>query len=240
VATNPTYTPSELLRYLPDIYTEDPFLGQFLSAFEKVLLGRNDVDLCYQNGRFYASKTDPNIKNDSSNPLACYQGLEETIAGISTYFEADTTPQDFLEWLSGWVALTLRADVAPAIQRTFIGKAVWLYSLRGTIQGIKEIINIYVGTYPTITEMGKPFEIGVNSTIGVDTLLDSGAPHFFRVSINLNTTDQDQINKITQVVTSILDQEKPAHTFYALTVVTPTLEIGVHSTIGEDTLLGIP
>jgi hypothetical protein len=41
------------------------------------------------------------------------------------------------------------------------------------------------------------------------------------------------------VVTSILDLEKPAHTFYALTVVTPTLEIGVHSTIGEDTLLGI-
>jgi phage tail-like protein len=240
VATNPTHTPSELLRYLPDIYSEDPFLGQFLSAFENVLLGRNDIELCYQNGKFYPSQTDPGIDDDPSNPPVCYQGLEETIAGLATYFEADTTPQDFLEWLSDWVALTLRADVPVSIQRTFIGKAVWLYNMRGTIQGIKETINIYVGTYPTIDEMGTPFEIGISSTIGVNTLLDSGAPHFFRVSLNLNTTDTDQINKITQVVTSILDQEKPAHTFYALTVVTPTLEIGFHSTIGEDTLLGIP
>lgn len=37
-----TYAPSGLLQYLPAIYSEDPFLGQFLLAFEKILLGRED------------------------------------------------------------------------------------------------------------------------------------------------------------------------------------------------------
>ena len=40
--TETTYTPSELLQYLPAIYSEEPFLGQFLLAFEKILLGRDD------------------------------------------------------------------------------------------------------------------------------------------------------------------------------------------------------
>jgi hypothetical protein len=40
------------------------------------------------------------------------------------------------------------------------------------------------------------------------------------------------------VVTAILDMEKPAHTYYALEVETPTLQLGVHSTISVDTLLG--
>ena len=41
-----------------------------------------------------------------------------------------------------------------------------------------------------------------------------------------------------EVVTAIIDMEKPAHTFYVLDVVTPIFQIGVHSTIGVDTLLG--
>ena len=34
--------PSNLLDYLPAIYQSDPFIGQYLLAFEKVLLGIND------------------------------------------------------------------------------------------------------------------------------------------------------------------------------------------------------
>jgi hypothetical protein len=37
--------PSRLLEYLPSIYRDSPELGQFLLAFEKVLLGDNDPTL---------------------------------------------------------------------------------------------------------------------------------------------------------------------------------------------------
>ena len=34
--------PSSLLQYLPAIYREEPFVGRFLLAFEKLLFGRDD------------------------------------------------------------------------------------------------------------------------------------------------------------------------------------------------------
>ena len=38
---------------------------------------------------------------------------------------------------------------------------------------------------------------------------------------------------------AIIDQEKPAHTFYAFRFRdVPTMQIGVHSTVGVDTVLG--
>jgi hypothetical protein len=43
-----------------------------------------------------------------------------------------------------------------------------------------------------------------------------------------------------QIARSIIDQEKPAHTYYELLVQFPTIQVGVTSTVGKDTLLGIP
>jgi hypothetical protein len=36
----------------------------------------------------------------------------------------------------------------------------------------------------------------------------------------------------------IIDREKPAHTYYRLEVVMPFMQIGVHSTLGKDTVVG--
>jgi hypothetical protein len=41
-----------------------------------------------------------------------------------------------------------------------------------------------------------------------------------------------------EIAQSIVDLQKPAHTYYKLTVETPTLQINVHSKVGVDTLLG--
>src|SRR6476469_7082701 len=78
--------PSSYLQYLPSIFSEDPFLGRFLLAFEQVLSG------------LAGAKGEP------------HEGLEETIAGIATLFDPNETREEFLPWLAGWVALSLRAD----------------------------------------------------------------------------------------------------------------------------------
>jgi hypothetical protein len=39
-------------------------------------------------------------------------------------------------------------------------------------------------------------------------------------------------------VRAIIDLERPAHTYYELITIVPTLQIGKFSTIGKDTLLG--
>ena len=66
MASSNTQSASELVQYLPAIYQDDPFAGQFLLAFEKILIGRQDgVDL-------------PAVGKDFPG-----LGLEECIAGLA-------------------------------------------------------------------------------------------------------------------------------------------------------------
>jgi len=215
---------SSLLDNLPAVFQEDRqagapnFLGRFLLAFEQILLGLGDAG-------------DP--------------GLEETIARIYRYFEpgaaladGERAPKEFLQWLAGWVALTLREDWDELRQRDLIAKAAQLYRLRGTKRGVEEFLRIYTRLGASIDELGTAFQVGVHSTVGVDTVLDGGAPFFFRVHVLLPSTQPEEIKAQRIIAHSIVDLQKPAHTYYSLSVETPTFQIGVHSTVGADTLLG--
>lgn len=214
-ATAPTQAPSSLLGYLPEFYHEDAFLGQYLLAFELILLGRTESLQIEQ------------------------PGLEETIAGVASYFDPAATPSQFVPWLAGWVALTFRADLDEDRRRDFIARAVWLYRLRGTKRGLVEAIQTYTRLGVTIDEQFAGLQVGVSSTVGLDTRLGGGAPHFFSVRTLLPTVNPEQLSKQGQVIRDIIDLEKPAHTHYTLEIETPSLRLGVNSTVGVDTLLGL-
>jgi phage tail-like protein len=206
-----------LAQYLPAIYQEDPLMGKFLLAFEKILLGPLD-----------------DVGGKS-------KGLEETIDAIATFFDPERAPAYFLDWLSGWVALSLRADLDEVQQREFIANAVRLYRLRGTNEGLAEVVKIYTRLGVTISEPSMDaFQLADYSTVGVDTLLSGGPPYFFHVFARLPSNDPADVKKKTKVITAILDMEKPAHTTYVLDVTTPSLQTAVNSTVGVDTLLGKP
>jgi P2-related tail formation protein len=143
-----------------------------------------------------------------------------------------------LQWLAGWVALALREDWDELRQRELIAKAVSLYRLRGTRQGMEEFLRIYTRLGVSVDEYNADFQIGLHSTVGVDTVLSGGAPFFFRVRVLLPTPDPVEIKAQHAVAQAIVDLQKPAHTYYALTVETPTFQIGVHSRVGVDTLVG--
>jgi hypothetical protein len=68
--------------------------------------------------------------------------------------------------------------------------------------------------------------------------LDGGPPNFFKVRVPLKTRDPKTVRQHYEMITSIMDAEKPVHTYYDLELMTLTMQIGVHSRIGEDTLLG--
>src|SRR5262245_23723017 len=93
---------SSLLDSLPANFQEGRsfgapnFLGRFLLGFEKLLLGLGDPG---------------------------QPGLEETVATLFRYFEpgaqladGQRAPREFLNWLAGWVALTLRRDFGESAQ----------------------------------------------------------------------------------------------------------------------------
>jgi hypothetical protein len=72
----------------------------------------------------------------------------------------------------------------------------------------------------------------------VDTILDSGTPFFFRVK--LTSSDPLGFQKQKEMVTALIELQKPAHTSFSLEVETLQFQIGVNSRIGVDTLLGLP
>jgi phage tail-like protein len=220
---NISYPPSTLLQYLPAIYQRDPFIGQFLLAFEQILLGRKDANVPF-----------PDVGVDFP-----HHGLEETIGNLATYFDPMKTPEDFLPWLADWTAFTLRADLPPEKQRQFIANIIQFYRWRGTKENLRNLLAIFTVGVPTIIESsGAEFQVGVHSTIGVDAYLSGGPPHYFQVTIALNRVSATVLNRQLQIARALIDLEKPAHTFYDLEPVFPTMQINVHSTVGVDTLLG--
>jgi phage tail-like protein len=171
-------TPSSYLDYLPAIFRQEPFVGQFLLAFETVLSGTG------------------------SQP-----GLETTIGSIAGYFDPSVTDADFLPWLAGWVTLSLRADWDEKTRRSFIQQIVPLYKLRGTKAGLQQMLTLYTR---------QPVQI-------YDAFGDR--PYFFEVQLTLSVADPALLQTTQQIARAIIDQEKPAYTYYALQIAVPTMRL---------------
>lgn len=229
---------SSYLDNLPAIFQQDSvegrpnFLGRYLLAFEQILTGlENDQSPGLE--EILNGFTVSGSNGETSRPLS----------GIQRYFEAggnfngnsdrqfdigERTPSDFLEWLSGWVALTLRADLNEEQQRNFIARAVSLYRLRGTLAGLQEMLRIYT----------QGSEVTINEFV-------SSAPdeperaHFFRVTIVLPVVDLTLISRQRKIAAAIIDLEKPAHTTYELTILPPVMQVGVpgRCNVGVNTYL---
>jgi phage tail-like protein len=192
-------SPLRLIDYLPEIYRNDPFLGNFLQTFDQVLLGTGDP-------------TQP--------------GIEEKIAGISRYFDPalapDAADQDFLSWLAGWTAFSMRSDLSSIQQRDFIAKVIPLYQQRGTKNNLMKLLEIFI-------------------TIGRHVVTESvTVPHSFEVQVFLPTRDLDVLGRQHNIAKALIDLEKPAHTTYKLTT-TPIggIQVGKVATIGFDTLISV-
>lgn len=247
---------SRLLGYLPAIFQDPPQgsseaasplpLGRLLMAFESIFLGlpkSSPVEWADVNQQ-------PGFEEILGG--AFEQGTSKTILdGVQRYFDPgpdysvneqnvanyNRAPPEFLAWLAGWVALALREDWTEDHKRKFIANAVVLYRLRGTKDGVEQFVHAYTGGPVEISEQVAELQIGVHSRIGVDTILSGGAPFFFRVK--LTSSDPVGFEKQKDMVSALIDLQKPAHTSYSLQVEIAQFQIGVHSTIGVDTLLGL-
>ncbi|MDZ8105291.1 MAG: phage tail protein [Nostoc sp. DedQUE12a] len=185
---------SSYLQYLPSILQGDPFLGGLLLAFERIL-----------------SSSDP-----SNRPS---HALEEYIEDISTYFNPGSekdpdntkTPVEFLPWLAGWVALSLRDDWEEETKRQFIKEIVPLYRLRGTKTGLEKILKLYLKSYE-FPEKVEVFEF-------------ENLHNYFQVRLTIPDPDLDKYWRVAKIAKAIIDQEKPVHTFYALKILVPTMRI---------------
>jgi phage tail-like protein len=213
---------SGLLDYLPAIFREPPKisasppaspplpLGRFLMAFESILLGLPKsktaewADLQFQ----------PGIEEILGGAVEQKDTGEREVLleGIQRYFDPgadyppcppgkvedyNRTPKEFLPWLAGWVALTLRDDWNEERGRAFIANAVpLLYQRRGTKQGVLDIISMYTG-WQQVTIVDDPSVV---------------ADFAFTVNVH----GQDDFENMREIVMALIELQKPAHTSFEL------------------------
>lgn len=234
---------SSSLQYLPATYSEDPdsrdFLERFLSIFDTMR-----------------------------------DKISRQITDIVSYFDPGSTPasqsleQDFLSWLASWIGMTVDRNWPEAQRRQLVKQAHQLYKLRGTPEGLRQHILLYLGTEPYILEHFKlrrwlfldsgrlgnqsalwgnrimdRLQLDKHAQIGSFQLLDSSDPvsdpfyyyaHQFTIFIPMPAPcNSTQI----QTLQRIIDMAKPAHTQGFLKVVQPRFRIGIESLIGIDTVL---
>lgn len=191
---------NQLLNHLPGIYQEDPFLGRFLLAFEKVLLGRED---------------------GGASPA---EGLQETIGRLAENFDPARTSENFLPWLAKWTALSGGFELSMETQRKVLAHIIPSYHRRGTRINLENLIKLFTGGWARVTEVDAPtFQVGVHSHIGVDAYLGGPPPHRFHVIVELapcNSLDGEAERRYLEgqerLIRAVIEMEKPAHTEYTL------------------------
>ena len=123
---------SSYLRHLPQVLWSnesgsEPFLGEVLCVFEKILTGIAD-GVPIRSGEVE------------------YPPLKEVIDQLPKLFDPWSTRPEFLPWLASWVALELEPAWNPYQQRKLITEIVSIYRLRGLQAGLHAYLDVYVQT----------------------------------------------------------------------------------------------
>jgi phage tail-like protein len=167
-------SPHPFDRLLPGIY-QDAVLAQKTGRFLQRLLGAFDVSLA----PVFAS-----------------------LDNIDAYLDPSLAPDDFVEWLAGWVGIELDERWPLEYRRALIAKAVSLYRRRGTAAGLAEHIELVTAGRAEVAESG-----------GVAWSTSPGAPPpgtaEARVAIRVHMADPSPAQAAR--VDALVAAAKPAH-----------------------------
>ncbi len=185
------------LDHLPAVFRQGSFIGPFLTAFERILSG-------------------PPPGTTPPPGVTPPEGIEQVLDRIHTFFDPSLTPDDFVPWLAGWVALAVRDDWDVATRRAFIAKIVPLYQKRGTRAGLRELLDIQAAAVSVVDH---------DDDVIPPRFDDASPDHFFQVLVKVDGTDVLAMARTIRQIMAVVDREKPAHTYYGLDIEFPPMEI---------------
>ncbi len=158
--------------------------------------------------------------------------IEDKSGNIDSFLDPDLATdvtdkngRDFLTWLASWVVLGIDDGWSEKKKRYLIKNAAQIYNHRGTLSGLKYILEQFFDIDVEIEEWSWPsgMEIGRRSSIGVDTHLMEKLnikQCFKLICMPSQQSGPYIINKIR----TIIDLEKPAHTMCYLEVHKKTIK----------------
>ncbi len=72
------------------------------------------------------------------------RSIEKRIDGIGYIYDPRTTPDGMLDWLAGWIGLSMRGLTIPD-KRRLLRNAPRLYAKRGTLDGLRQLLLLHLG-----------------------------------------------------------------------------------------------
>lgn len=135
--------------------------------------------------------------NFMSHFMALFESIlipvEWNVDNFDLFLQPGTAPVQFLGWLSSWWDLLFDSSWTEEKRRLLLEEAHQIYARRGTRWALTRLLEIYTDQTPEITEFEKDMD-----------------PHTFKVVLK----ESKYIKK--DLVTRLIDANKPAHTSYQL------------------------
>ncbi|MDN3354887.1 hypothetical protein [Actinomadura sp. DC4] len=226
-----------ILRYLPEAYRTDELLGAFLGPVQAVF----------------------------DELRASISGPGDGTGGLPELFDPATTPPAellhhggddfaFLDYLASWQAIPLRPEKPVEWNRRYLARAIALAGVRGTLAGVDGLLRAWLegdllsspGSEPlVITDLASPvngvdspFQLGVQSLLGVHTVLGEPPAHFFVADLIVapdvrDLRDPVGLDALQRSARTLLDAEKPAHSHYELRVRGSSMQLAPADPAGD-------
>ncbi len=103
----------------------------------------------------------PGLYQDDDFTQRWLSAMDEALAPVflalesmPAYLDPELTPDDFLDWLAGWVGVLLDENWPIERRRAFVAQAAELYRLRGTASGLAAHVRVFTGGDVQILETG--------------------------------------------------------------------------------------
>jgi phage tail-like protein len=125
-----------------------------------------------------------------------------TLDGLEAYVDPRLAPEDFLEWLAGWVGVEVDGTWSAERLRAIVAQAAEIHRRRGTVAGVVEAVRLVVDADVEVEETG-----GVQWSASPGPALPGEAEPRLVVRVRCDRPDDVDSRRLDAVVASV----KPAH-----------------------------
>ncbi len=158
----------------------------------------------------------PAVYQEDEFTMRWTAGLDDVLAPVisvldclGAYVDPLLAPADFLPWLAGWFGTVLDENWPPARQRAAIARSAELYRQRGTVAGLRALLEMATGGTVEVTDSG-----GTSWSAAPGSPLPGGAAP--RVIIRVRVSDPARADRAA--LEELLAAVKPAHVVHELEV----------------------
>jgi phage tail-like protein len=130
-----------------------------------------------------------------------------SLDNLGAYLDPQLAPEDFMQWLGGWVGLELDESWPPERRRALLAQAVELYRVRGTAHGMEAYLRLLTGAEVEVEETG-----GTAWSTQADAA-PPGSPEFAMV-VRIRGAGQE-----ADRLDALVAAAKPAHVVHSVEIV---------------------